>query len=280
MMSYLKEEEMNTKAGSRDKFTLELREYEMLRMMMLSANHVMVGAPENISRFFIHALSLANKPAEMAEWKEIADRLNDAMWPTTRYYLDFTNSVHDAETFLRNFHADRLTAKRTILEFGGKILQDVTRKVDPDFVLTETLTAYEEHEENYLTMFIGWIRLTLRKQQKETHYDITDYASHEAVMVAYSDMFYVRDTKTKDGLRFYVCSPPAWADFLKRYPNFPYGSTELLADAYPGYLAYQSGQFREGKRRQRQSFRVLIIKPSALEDNKEEVSLELRGGLT
>jgi hypothetical protein len=260
---YLLEGAMNPKGGSRGRPTLEVREFETSRGIAISSNYLRIGAVENTSRFFIHVLSFGDEMRN-EEWNATAARLRGSMYPIARHFINFINRSMDADTFLGYFQGSRKEVKQTVLDFGARMLRELFRRVDPAFKLPAGIEKYEEYEEDHFSLFLGWVQLSLRKMQKETNYTSRDYDAREVITVRYEDSLYIREEEGK-----YVVFPMAWADFLRKYPEFPFKSMESFAHAYPDYVKAQPRKFRVDAKG-RSSFRVLIIGSSMQQDVVEQ----------
>jgi hypothetical protein len=263
MRPFLLEGAMNPKGGSRGRPSLDLRKYETLRGIAISANYLRIGGVENTSRFIIHSLE-ENDGSNASEWNSVAARLEGAMYPVARYFMDFINSRLDAETFLGYFDDKRTSVKSSILEFGAQVLERLFSRNDPSFKLPSGLASYEEYEEDYFSLFFGWAQLALRKMQKETNYAERDYGSREVITIRYEDSLYIQESGS-DLMIF----PMAWREFLKKYPEFPFQSMEAFAHSYPQYVRCQPRKFRMEGQDDRKSFRVLMIKKMAQESTTE-----------
>ena len=261
---YLLEGAMNPKGGSRGRPTLDVKDYETSRGIAISSNYLQVGAIENTSRFFVHVLSFGDEMRN-EEWNATAERLRGAMYPVARYFIDYINKNMDADTFLGYFRGSRKEVKQTILDFGARIMRELFSRVEPAFRLPAGIERYEEYEEDHFSLFLGWVQLALRKMQKETNYTSRDYDAHEIITVRYEDSLYIREEEGK-----YVVFPMAWADFLRKYPEFPFKSMESFAHAYPAYVKAQPRKFRVDAAKGRSSFRVLIIGSAMQQDMVEK----------
>ena len=253
MRKYFMEGSMNPKGGSRGRPTLELQEYESLRGIAISSNFLAIGATEATSRFIIHSMQTTDN-SKASEWNAVAEKLRGAMYPIARYFIDYLQKSMDPQTFVDYFHENRSSVKNTILQFGGAVLQDLFRRNDSGFSLDRKLMEYDEYEEDYLSIFIGWTQLALRKMQKEVNYYERDFESHEVITVNYRDSFYIQEKD--DAL---IVFPMAWKDFLSKYRDFPFKSMEAFAKAYPEHVKSQPRKFKSADEDSRKGYRVLII---------------------
>ncbi len=265
---FLLEGAMNSRGGSRGRPSLDLQNFETLRGIAISANYLRIGGQESTSRFIVHEMKEIDGQ-EASEWNTIAQKLEGAMYPISKYFIDYINKSMDLETFLGYFNENRTAVKSTIIEFGANILMRLFQRTGLDFRIPDNLFKYEEYYEDYFSLFLGWVQLSLRKMQKETNYVERDWGSHEVITVRYDDSLYIREQESK-----YIVFPMAFRDFLKKYPEFPFQSMESFAHAYPQYLKSQPRKFKVAGAEDRKSFMVLIVENMAQEPSPEPVAKE------
>ncbi len=241
---------MNPKSGSRGKATLELAQFESVRGILITANFLNLGSIEHTSRLLIHQMNIV--PSDNTDWNNIASHLKYGMYPIAKYFIDWINNNMDAVQFLDYFKDSRLEVKRTIIQIGSKILQDVLSIVDPSFTIDKNFTVYDEYVQDYSDILIGWTQHALRKMQKEQNYYDSDGFGRGVVTISYTDTLYIQETKDQ-----YILFNMAFSDFVKRYPEFPYQSMEMVSKAYPDIMHYVVRKYKVGK--ERKSFRVLAI---------------------
>ncbi len=265
---FLLEGAMNSRGGSRGKASLDLQNFETLRAIAISSNYLRIGGQESTSRFIVHEMKEINGE-EANEWNTIAQKLNGAMYPIARFFIEYINKNMDLETFLGYFTENRASIKSTILELGANILMMLFQRDDSSFRIPANLFKYEEYYEDYFSLFLGWVQLTLRKMQKETNYIERDWSSHEIITVRYDDSLYIQQQESK-----YIIFPMAFRDFLKRYPEFPFQNMEAFAHAYPQYLKSQPRKFKVKGAEDRKAFRVLVVENMAQEPSTEPLAKE------
>ncbi len=249
MRKFFLEGAMNPKGGSRGRPSLELQEYQSLRGIAISSNFLTIGGPEATSRFIIHYLRTTDN-SKASLWNSTAERLRGGMYPIAEYFIEYLNHYIDPETFLGYFRGNRLEVKRTVIEMGSMILEEILRMADQTFRLPRIM--YEEYEEDNFSVFYSWINLALRKMQKEVNYYERDSNYNQIITVKPDDTFYIREENDK-----IIVFPAAYKKFLSENRDFPYRSMEGFAKAYPEYLKAQPRKFREGD--DRKSFWVLIV---------------------
>ncbi len=271
---FLLEGAMNSRGGSRGRPSLDLQNFETLRGIAISANYLRIGGQESTSRFIVHEMKEIDGQ-DASEWNTIAQELEGAMYPIARFFIDYVNKKNQSvEEFLGYFNDNRTSVKSTIIEYGATILRMLfeTQAIETEgvvFKIPSSLYTYEEYYEDYFSLFLGWVQLSLRKMQKETNYVERDWGSHETITVRYDDSLYIQEQESK-----YIVFPMAFRDFLKKYPEFPFNSMEQFAHAYPQYLRSQPRKFRIAGAEDRKAFRVLIVENMAQEPSPEPVAKE------
>jgi len=271
---FLLEGAMNSKGGSRGRPSLDLQNFETQRGIAISANYLRLGGQESTSRFIVHEMKEHNDN-EAKDWNTIAQKLEGAMYPIARFFIDYINKYLDLESFLGEFIQDRLTVKKSILQYGADILMMLFQRVDFGFKIPEKLFSYEEYYEDYFSLFLGWVQLSLRKMQKETNFVDREWGSHETITVRYDDSLYIQEQGSK-----YIVFPMAFRDFLKKYPEFPFSNMEQFAHAYPQYLKSQPRKFKISGAEDRKTFRVLVVENMAQEPSIEPVEKDVKSNET
>ncbi len=248
MRKYFMEGAMNPRSGSRGRANLEVQEFQSLRGIAISSNYLSIGPPEATSRFIIHLMRDA-EPSKSEEWNRLAAKLRGGMYPIADAFVKWLNHFADPEIFLGYFRQSRREVKRTIIDLGKMVLENIVQIDVEDF-------QYEEYLEDHLSIFVSWVQYSFRKMEKEQNYYEKDYYDHNVVTVRYDDSFYIRRSATRENSEEFIVFPLAWKDFLKKYPDFPYKSMDAFAKVYPEFLKSQPRKFggRDGKQ-----YRVLII---------------------
>ncbi len=266
---FLLEGAMNARGGSRGRPSLDLQNFETLRGIAISANYLQIGGQESTSRFIVHEMKETNVD-KTNEWNTIAQKLEGAMYPIARFFTDYLNKNNESvEEVLGYFNNNRISVKTTIIKQGANLLMMLFQKAGLDFKIPDYLFKYEEYYEDYISLFIGWVQLSLRKMQKETNYVERDWSSHETITVKYDDSLYIQQDGSK-----YIVFPMAFRDFLKKYPEFPFQSMDAFAHAYPQYLKSQPRKFRIAGAEDRKAFRVLVVENMAQEPSPEPMTKE------
>lgn len=260
LKSYLLEGAMNTRGGSRGKPTLDIQTFDTMRAIAISSNYLPLGPKEWTSRFIIHTVKYGG--VEKAQlWNAIAKTLEGTMYPVAQYFLDYVNQYLDFDQFMGYFMTGREDVKRSIIEYGHMILENLFQMVEYDFKLPPELKIYEEYEEDHFSVFLGWVQLALRKMEKETNYYERDYYDRNTITIRYEDSLYIRQSQDS-----YIIFPLAWKEFLKKFPDFPFQTMEGFAHAYPDLLEYSPRKFRSPDSSERKSIRVLIVRKMDLGD--------------